>query len=537
MNSLPWIEQEFRDVAERGKALTNRPYQPYTGQRLAGFSPEQEQAFAASQGNFAAYQPIMQQATGLAGQAGTYAPGQAQQYMNPYAQALSQSYGQSQDTRDAQAAIRQNWGSYHPILEQGQVFTQQGATYDPNRVGQYVNPYAQNYAQSLGNLSQNTKNALEAARGSYSVYQPFLQEAQGLTGQSATYDPNKLQQFLSPYTKGVVDEIGRLGNQNFTQNILPQTMSAFTGAGTFGGRRSQQAATDAAREAQMSILGQQQGALQNAYNAAQGAYSDWANRGMSGAGQLGSLAQARQGMQLSDQTNLLRAAQIEDTAAQQSARAMQDAYAQAQNIYGDWGSRALQGGQQLGALGQARQGMAMRDVEALTGAGLAQQQAAQQAQQALYNAYAQGQGLYKDWTGQGLQAAQILGTLGGQRQTMANIDIENLAKIGEARQKMQQAGLTEAQNEFNVQRDYPTAQLDAYNALLRGSPLSSLITPTPQQAELPTYRPALSPMASALTGLGATYGGLAEANSPSGQNRYFNKGGLVDFKREFRGIE
>jgi hypothetical protein len=39
-----WAKPYAKDALERGRALSNTPYQAYSGNRIAGFSPLQEQA-------------------------------------------------------------------------------------------------------------------------------------------------------------------------------------------------------------------------------------------------------------------------------------------------------------------------------------------------------------------------------------------------------------------------------------------------------------------------------------------------------------
>lgn len=74
-----------RVLGEAENLAYNRPYQPYTGQRMAGLNPLQEQALLTTQA--LAPSANIQQATGLAGlagltamEAGQYTPTQAQQF-------------------------------------------------------------------------------------------------------------------------------------------------------------------------------------------------------------------------------------------------------------------------------------------------------------------------------------------------------------------------------------------------------------------------------------------------------------------------
>ena len=83
-----WYTQYAKDVLSKATAATSQPYSAYGAPRIAGFQPEQEQAFSGFKQNMGSYQPYIQAASqGL--QRGTQsftAPGVASQYMNPYTQ-------------------------------------------------------------------------------------------------------------------------------------------------------------------------------------------------------------------------------------------------------------------------------------------------------------------------------------------------------------------------------------------------------------------------------------------------------------------
>jgi hypothetical protein len=83
-----WYTQYARDILSKATAATAQPYTPYGAARIAGFQPEQEEAFRGFQSSMGAYQPYLQSAARNL-QQGTQSfttPGVAQQYMNPYTQ-------------------------------------------------------------------------------------------------------------------------------------------------------------------------------------------------------------------------------------------------------------------------------------------------------------------------------------------------------------------------------------------------------------------------------------------------------------------
>ena len=91
-----WLRPYVTDVAQRGQALSREAYQPYQGQRVAGFDPMQTKAFeqiGAMQrpGELGQAGDIYGRVAGSAGQldTGTFGEAQAKQYMSPYQQAVT----------------------------------------------------------------------------------------------------------------------------------------------------------------------------------------------------------------------------------------------------------------------------------------------------------------------------------------------------------------------------------------------------------------------------------------------------------------
>ena len=93
-----WYTQYAQNVLSKAYSATSEPYQKYTTKdasgkevpiaRIAGFQPEQEQAFSGYKSSMGEYQPYIGASTAALG-AGTGSftqPGVAQQYMNPYIQ-------------------------------------------------------------------------------------------------------------------------------------------------------------------------------------------------------------------------------------------------------------------------------------------------------------------------------------------------------------------------------------------------------------------------------------------------------------------
>jgi len=88
------VDPEFKsralDVYSRAQTVADRPYEAYTGNMVAGFTPQQQQAFAQFGQAATAAQPAIAQAQELTRRVGAYQPQTVAQamegYQNPYTQ-------------------------------------------------------------------------------------------------------------------------------------------------------------------------------------------------------------------------------------------------------------------------------------------------------------------------------------------------------------------------------------------------------------------------------------------------------------------
>jgi hypothetical protein len=124
--------------------------------------------------------------------------------------------------------------------------TQSVAGYDPLQVMGYSNlPAAATAGQEGINAAQDTA-ALAA---------------QGIT-------PERIEALMNPYTSNVVDEMGRLSQQNVQRNLLPTMKAGFVGTGGLGSQRYANALGQSLADVQAGLTGQQYGALSQGYTQA-----------------------------------------------------------------------------------------------------------------------------------------------------------------------------------------------------------------------------------------------------------------------------
>lgn len=148
-NVPDWARPQFQEMLGRGIALSEAEYQPFTGQRQAGFTPMQEQAFGQAQGQQVA--PQLGAASGIAGiaaqqglQAGQFQPGT----FTPMA---------------AQAPQLQQFQLGAPIGVGTQSFTQPGAA------EQFMSPYMQQVVGIQQREAQRQADIAGTQRGAQAV--------------------------------------------------------------------------------------------------------------------------------------------------------------------------------------------------------------------------------------------------------------------------------------------------------------------------------------------------------------------------------
>lgn len=124
--------------------------------------------------------------------------------------------------------------------------TQSVAGYDPLQVMGYNNLPAAATAGQVG---------IDAAQDTAAL------AAQGIT-------PERVQALMNPYTSNVVDEMGRLSQQNVQRNLLPTMKAGFVGTGGLGSQRYANALGQSLADVQAGLTGQQYGALSQGYTQA-----------------------------------------------------------------------------------------------------------------------------------------------------------------------------------------------------------------------------------------------------------------------------
>ncbi len=163
-----WLEGAFRDVVGKAGSAAQIPFNPATFRNVASFAGDQNAAFQQARDMVGNWQPHLDTAAGFAQQAGsTIAPGQIQQYMNPFQGQvidatmanIAQNNALQQQQIAGNAALQGALGGDRVKVAQGELARQQGLA--TNQA--LANLNAQNYNQALGAAQQDRTAAGNAA--------------------------------------------------------------------------------------------------------------------------------------------------------------------------------------------------------------------------------------------------------------------------------------------------------------------------------------------------------------------------------------
>ena len=432
----PYVEEMAGQARGLAQYEIETGYKPYYGQRFAGFTPMQAQAFQ----NVADIQTPQQitDASNMAFRTGQLGIGAAQETA-PQLMGAAQQFGQQGANIGGQAAA---------LAPDASGYGAQGAGY--GQTAAQIGIQGGQQAQQAG-LSAQQMAGQYGAQGA-----GIGQQAAGMAGmgygagqqyaQQAT-SPGAMQAYMSPYMQNVVDvqqrEARRAADIQREQN---QAIAAKQGA--FGGSRQAIVEAELQRNLGTQLGDIQATGLQQAFGQAQQAQQFGAGLGL-------------QGLQAGTQAQL---AGIQG--AQTGLQGVGQQIAGGQ--LGLAGTQAGIAGQQAGMQGAQTGIQGLQQAGQLYGLGM---QGAQTGLQGVQGAISAGQyGLGGLGAAQG--AAGQLGQLGGQQfdQQMGLTDA--MQKYGALQQQMQQQALDYDYQQYLAEQNLPYQQLGYFSDMIRGLPLS-----------------------------------------------------------------
>ena len=410
----------------------------YTGQRIAGFTPQEQRAFQLGEQAIGSYLPFLQRGAGLTEQA-------ASELMQTGAQGREQI---ARGLSGAEGALTRGISGLESSLvpELAQYSAAESAA-----------------RQGAADVGRGVREAQAGFRGLARTQAPFISSALGGLGEAGlagllstqAFDPSSTSSFYNPYEEAVVQQTLRDVSEGLAQSDIANRAQQVR-SGAFGGSRgrlvSEELARQAARGAAERIggiraagFGQAQQAAQQAFEAQQARQANQARLLSQLAGQTGALGQQALAGRQAGLQGLLGATQL-------------------------GGAQQSQLAQQLGTLGQAA-GTAGRQV----GLGIGQLGGQ-------LGTLGIGAGRY---TGQlGSQLASGLGNLGRQQLGIASAlpglqraDVQLLGNIGSTQRGMQQAGLDLDYQNFVGQYNLPMQTLSNVAGIFGGlAPLAGSTT-------------------------------------------------------------
>lgn len=172
--------------------------------------------------------------------------------------------------------------------------------------------------QRIAGFSPDQMQAQQMTQQGIGQFMPTYNAGVSAT-QSATtpFNASSLDAYMNPYKAQVTDEISRLGNKNFTDNLLPGINSQFTGGGMFGSSRNALQLGRAAENVQQDITGQQGQYLSQGYQNAMNAYQQDQGRNLQAGQALVGQAAQGQGIYGTDVNALNASGQAQQTLQQQ----------------------------------------------------------------------------------------------------------------------------------------------------------------------------------------------------------------------------
>lgn len=226
-NIPDWLKEPTQRMVTRGEALSEQPYTPYEGERVAGFTPAQEAAFQQVY-NLSAPQEYAQAGQSLTGaqefgaagalQAMGFQPTQFNQYQMgaPGDISASNVYGTNYNAVGAQAA---------------QNVSGTGYTAAPGVTGTGYEAYRTGYAPSIGGTSYQAVGAQAAPDVAAQNLQYFQMQGPESWTQAGTQAA-----YMSPYQQAVTD-IAKREATSEAASLNRQLAGQAAKAGAFGGSR------------------------------------------------------------------------------------------------------------------------------------------------------------------------------------------------------------------------------------------------------------------------------------------------------------
>ena len=500
-SNLPeYVQPYFERLLQRSEGESIQGYQPYGGQRLAYFSPDELQSQAMTRGFANAGTPSQYGAaeTRFTNQGAYGKP------LTPAQIAAGQTAYTPYTAPQNAAGLSVGPSGYSASADQTGALTAPGGySFSPSAGGVLNDGYKQGYAAPSAETpitSGYDPTALDTRLAGRTTYDPTanLRSSKYTAGTTAqTYNPlnyeENISRFMSPYQQNVTDIQKREAARQ--SDIMGKGIGdQATAQGGLGGYREAIQQSERERNLSQQMDDIQARGSQSAFESAQQQLERERAGGM-GAARFGLDAFTQQ------QSAQQQQEQLAQRAFETSERSRQQQQTFAQSAF-NAGESARQQAAKLGLSAEQQQQAAEQAEEKFSQSGYQMQQAAEQAagsqqiaaykaqQQALQAQGAQGiqayqaqeaarqaqerfqQSAYDMSNRYNLAAAQGLQGIGSAQQQDALSRIQALSGIGSQDRALRQASMDMGYDDFQRQRDFAKRQLSDFSGMLRGVPVT-----------------------------------------------------------------
>jgi hypothetical protein len=255
-----WYQEALKGLTVQASDIANQPYQPYGGQRQAGFNPDQLNSFQGVRNNVGSFMPGYLMAGMSAGAGSDSVLNHLPQYMNPYQQQVTdiakreaqRQFGFQQQARDAQQVKAGAFGNTRGGIENAEAMRNlntslndiqmKGSADAFTQAGQLYGADAARQLQAAGIYQDLGTNMQSAGLRDAAAVQAIgdTQQAQSQKGYDLAYNdfleqrdfPKTQAGWLSGILRGASDVVPKQTTTNSTQ-LSPQQspLAQLAGAG------------------------------------------------------------------------------------------------------------------------------------------------------------------------------------------------------------------------------------------------------------------------------------------------------------------
>lgn len=240
----PQAEELYRSILTRAGDVAQQPRTEYTGERVAGFTPDQLAAFQGIRDIQGASAPFLQQAQQFALQGGSPITGQQiAGYQDPYQQAVADAYerrSREMGERDVEAlrstAIKQGaYGGDRAALSEAALRAEQGMNRDKFIADLMSKGFSQSLAAAQADrTAAQTGATLEAGLGRAAQTLPL--EAAGALGQvGAAQQQLEQQKLVIPYAEYLQQQAYPFESLTWLSQLAPAIGSQLGGTSSYAG--------------------------------------------------------------------------------------------------------------------------------------------------------------------------------------------------------------------------------------------------------------------------------------------------------------